>query len=72
MKKLLSLACAAVAMSCTIGAFAADNDGWRFVSAGSEQTYAIKAEGSLSAWGSAEYGELGNGSKTPGKVSTPT
>ena len=72
MKKLLSLACAAVAMSCTIGAFAANNDGWRFVSAGSEQTYAIKADGSLWAWGSAEYGELGNGSKTPGKVSTPT
>ena len=61
MKKLFTLACAVAAMNCTIGAYAADSDGWRFVSAGSEQTYAIKADGSLWAWGSAEYGELGNG-----------
>ena len=72
MKKLISIACAATALSSAVCAFAADNNEWQFVSAGSEQTYAIKADGSLWAWGSAEYGELGNGSKTPAKVSTPT
>lgn len=45
---------------------------WKFVSAGQSQTYAIKTDGTLWAWGSAEYGELGNGSKVPAKVSTPT
>ncbi len=45
---------------------------WKYLSAGQSQTYAIKTDGTLWAWGSAEYGELGNGSKTPAKVSTPT
>lgn len=45
---------------------------WKSVSAGQSQTYAIKTDGTLWAWGSAEYGELGNGSKTPARVSTPT
>ncbi len=45
---------------------------WKFLSAGQSQTYAIKEDGTLWAWGSAEYGELGNGSKSPAKVSTPT
>ncbi len=63
---------AAVGMSCSFGVSAADVSTWRFTSAGQEQTYAIKTDGTLWAWGSAEYGELGNGSKTPGKVSTPT
>jgi len=45
---------------------------WKSVSAGQSQTYAIKTDGTLWAWGSAEYGELGNGSKVPAKVSTPT
>lgn len=71
MKKLISLACAA-AVSSLLCVYAADNNGWRFVSAGSEQTYAILADGSLWACGSAEDGELGNGSRTPAKVSTPT
>lgn len=73
MKNLLTFACAAAALSCSLGAQAASDAAvWQFVSAGSEQTYAIKTDGTLWAWGSAEYGELGNGSKTPGKVSTPT
>lgn len=63
-----------VAMSLAVSQFAvaAETTVWQFVSAGSEQTYAIKTDGTLWAWGSALYGELGNGSKDPAKVSTPT
>ncbi len=50
----------------------ADAGVWKFLSAGQSQTYAIMEDGTLWAWGSAEYGELGNGSKSPAKVSTPT
>lgn len=56
----------------TAPAWAQGEPVWQSVSAGSEQTYAIKSDGTLWAWGSAEYGELGNGAKAPAKVSTPT
>lgn len=72
MKQLFSVVCTTALLGCTLNAYAAEGNGWSFVSTGSEQTYAIKADGSLWAWGSAEYGELGNGSKSPAKVSTPT
>lgn len=63
-----------VATSLAVSQFAvaAETPVWQFMSAGSEQTYAIKTDGTLWAWGSALYGELGNGSKVPEKVSTPT
>ena len=72
MKKLTQSALVTLALGVTQFAQAAETPAWQFVSAGSEQTYAIKTDGSLWAWGSAEYGELGNGSKAPGKVSVPT
>lgn len=63
---------AAMSLGVSQFALAAESPVWQFVSAGSEQTYAIKIDGTLWAWGSALYGELGNGSKNPQKVSTPT
>ncbi|MCL2502998.1 MAG: cell wall-binding repeat-containing protein [Coriobacteriia bacterium] len=43
--------------------------GWRAISAGSSHTLATKSDGSLWAWGSNEYGKLGN--ETTVSTSTP-
>ncbi|MCM1452600.1 MAG: leucine-rich repeat protein [Clostridium sp.] len=67
MKQFLLLSAAAITLQAT-----AASPVWTQMSTGSEQTYAIKTDGTLWAWGSAESGELGNGSKAPAKVSTPT
>src|SRR3954452_2451535 len=36
--------------------------GWKMVSSGGLHTVAIRGDGTLWLWGSADYGELGNGS----------
>ena len=47
---------------------------WRSVSAGSSHTVAIRADGSLWAWGNNDYGQLGDGTTTdrysPVRIST--
>lgn len=72
MKKFTKNALLALSVGLSQCAIAAETPVWKFMSTGSEQTYAIKSDGTLWAWGSALYGELGNGSKTPEKVSVPT
>lgn len=72
MKKFTQSALVALSLGVSQFALAAEAPVWQFMSTGSEQTYAIKTDGTLWAWGSALYGELGNGAKKPEKVSTPT
>lgn len=72
MKKFTRNVLVALSVGVPQFALAAEAPVWQFMSTGSEQTYAIKTDGTLWAWGCAIYGELGNGSKKPQKVSTPT
>lgn len=71
MKKFTPFLAAVIGLGAVSAAHAGEPT-WQFMTTGQYSTYGIKTDGTLWAWGSAEYGELGNGSKTPGKVSTPT
>ena len=42
-------------------------DGWTTVTAGADHTVALKSDGTLWAWGSNDYGKLGDGSTTQSK-----
>lgn len=46
--------------------------GYKLVAGGGSHTLAVKGDGSLWAWGSDAYGQLGNGAPASGNVTTPT
>ena len=45
---------------------------WEFVAAGHSHTMAVKQDGTLWAWGTNEYGQLGLGDQAPVYVAAPT
>jgi alpha-tubulin suppressor-like RCC1 family protein len=59
----------------TLTKIGTDTD-WAFVAASYYQTFAIKTDGSLYAWGDNSYGQLGNGTTddkyTPTRIGVDT